>query len=67
MGRLRFITQASLSGWSWLVEVSNHAGAIAVLLLVLGISIFSSIKLPHWWYGLLILAGCYFVLFVEGA
>ena len=65
--RLAFLKEASLSGWQWLVELSNQLGAIATLLAVVGVSAFSGWKLPHWWLGLVILAGCYAALFAEGA
>jgi hypothetical protein len=65
--RLAFVKQATVSGWQWLVDVSNQAGALALVMLVIGISAFSAVKLPHWWLGLVILAGCYAVLFAEGA
>jgi hypothetical protein len=38
-----------------------------ILLAAIGVSAFSGRKLPPWWIGLLILGGCYAVLFVEGA
>ena len=59
--------RATLSGWNWLVEVSNHAGAIALVLLAIGVSLFSAVKLPHWWLGALILLGFYVLLFGEGS
>ena len=66
-GRVAFMKQASVSGWCWLVEITNHVGAIAILLAVLGISAFSGWKLPHWWLGALILLAFAVVLFGEGA
>jgi hypothetical protein len=65
--RLRFVVQATVAGWRWLVDVSNHAGAAALVLLAIGISAFSVVRLPHWWLGPLILIGLYVILFGEGA
>jgi hypothetical protein len=67
MGRLRFVKAATVSGWHWLVEISNHVSAVAALVAVLGVSVYSSVTLPHWWYGALILCAAYVVLFGEGA
>ena len=67
MRRLRFVWRATRQGWLWLVEISNHLGAAALVLLALGISAFSAVKLPHWWFGILILGGLYVLLFAEGA
>jgi|SRR5579862_1698959 len=68
MERLGFIRVATVSGWRWLVEVSNHVGLAALIVaLAFGVSIFGGWKLPHWWYGLLILIGFYVLLFGEGA
>jgi hypothetical protein len=61
------VKAATVSGWHWLVEVSNHVGAIALVLLIVGVSAFSAVKLPHWWIGGLILLGAYVLLFAEGA
>ncbi|HJQ49327.1 MAG TPA: hypothetical protein VJ838_02310 [Gaiellaceae bacterium] len=41
--------------------------AAVIVAVAFGVSIFGGWKLPHWWYGLLILAAFYAVLFVEGA
>jgi hypothetical protein len=66
--RVRFLGKATVSGWRWLVELSNHVGLAALILaFAFGVSIFGGLKLPRWWYGLLILAGFYVVLFGEGA
>jgi hypothetical protein len=65
--RLRFAKLATVSGWLWLVELSNHAGALLLLLAAVGVSAFSAVKLPDWWWGALILFGFYVLLFGEGA
>jgi hypothetical protein len=65
--RATFVMNASVSGWRWLVEITNHIGAAAIVLAVVGVSIFSGWSLPHWWWGLFILLGFYVVLFGEGA
>src|SRR5581483_8826169 len=66
--RARFMAEATHSGWDWLVEVSNHVGLAALIVaFAFGVSVFGGWKLPHWWYGLLIIAAFYAVLFGEGA
>jgi hypothetical protein len=66
--RAHFVLAATRSGWDWLVEVSNHVGLAALIVLAAtGVSVFGAWRLPHWWYGLLILFAFYVLLFGEGA
>jgi hypothetical protein len=65
--RLRFVKLATASGWLWLVELSNHVGAFLLLLAAVGVSAFSAVKLPDWWWGAPIFFGFYVLLFGEGA
>jgi hypothetical protein len=65
--RLRFVRGATIVGWRWLVEVTNHLGAIVLLLLAIGVSTVSAVKLPDWWLSLPIAFGFYALLFGEGA
>jgi hypothetical protein len=65
--RLRFAKLATVSGWRWLVELSNHIGALLLLLAAVGVSAVSAVKLPNWWWGALVLFGFYVLLFGEGA
>ena len=65
--RLLFLRDATFSGWTWLVAISNQLGAIALVGFAVGISILGAVKLPHWWWGLIILLGFFVVMFGEGA
>jgi hypothetical protein len=65
--RLRFVRQASASGWAWLVALTGHFGALVIVLAFLGASLTWTLRLRHWWLGPLIFLGVLFVLFAEGA
>jgi hypothetical protein len=62
-----FIALVSRAGWAWFVDVCNHVGAVLLLLSVVGVSIFSVVRLSHWWIALVATLGLGLVLFVEGA
>lgn len=61
------MSEATLSGWEWLVDVTNHVGAAIIILAVLGVSVFSGWKLPSPWWGVLIGVTFGVLLFAEGA
>lgn len=65
--RARYLRDASLAGWNQLVELSNHVGAALLVLLLVGLSVGSSVRFPHWWIGLIVFAAGYMLLFAEGA
>jgi hypothetical protein len=61
------VKAATLAGWGQLVELTSQLGAALMGLGVVGVSVATAVKLPHWWWGLIIFVGCYAILFGEGA
>lgn len=67
MERIRFVRLVNAAGWQWLVDATSQIGAVTTVLLALGVTALSALKLPHWWLGLVILGGLYGLLFAEGS
>jgi len=67
MGRRQFLKRATASGWKRLVAIAGHLGALAVLLVAIGVPFSFALVLERWLYAPFALLLVWILLFGEGA